>query len=110
LYCGDAKSGRGQSIKADVIDWDEAETGERKEGSYFAAWNLADKAAGVLSVGLVGFFIQGPEGGVDPDGVRFVMSYLPAGFMMASMLILAGFRLDAEEHKGLRARIASSAA
>ncbi|MDP7572654.1 MAG: MFS transporter, partial [Myxococcota bacterium] len=42
----------GPSIQADVIDWDEAQTGERKEGTYFAAWNLADKAAGALSVGL----------------------------------------------------------
>ena len=27
----------GQSLKADVIDWDEGQTGERKEGTYFAA-------------------------------------------------------------------------
>ena len=93
-----------------MIDWDEAETGERKEGSYFAAWNLGDKAAGVLSIALVGFVIQGADGGVDPDGVRLVVSYMPAGFMLLSMLTLFGFRLDAHEHANLRTRIASSAA
>jgi GPH family glycoside/pentoside/hexuronide:cation symporter len=98
------------SIKADVIDWDEARTGERKEGSYFAVWNLADKAAGVLSVGLVGFFIQGSAGGVDVEGVRLVVSYVPAFFMTLSMITLGGFGLGAREHADLRARIASSAA
>ena len=28
------------SIQGDVIDYDEMVTGERKEGSYFAAWNF----------------------------------------------------------------------
>ena len=42
------------SIQADVIDWDEAETGERKEGAYFAAWNFAQKSAGGLAVWLTG--------------------------------------------------------
>lgn len=98
------------SIKADVIDWDEAATGERKEGSYIAAWNLADKAAGVVSVALVGFFIQAKGGGVDSDGVRFVVSYMPAFFMTLSMLVVSGFRLGATEHAELRKQIASSPA
>ena len=33
------------SLQADVIDWDELRTGERKEGVYFAAWHLAEKLA-----------------------------------------------------------------
>jgi GPH family glycoside/pentoside/hexuronide:cation symporter len=32
------------SLQADVIDYDELRTGERKEGVYFAAWHLAEKA------------------------------------------------------------------
>lgn len=33
------------SIQADIIDWNELETGERKEGTYFAAWNFVQKSA-----------------------------------------------------------------
>ena len=33
------------SIKADIIDHDEYQTGQRKEGAYFASWNFASKAA-----------------------------------------------------------------
>jgi GPH family glycoside/pentoside/hexuronide:cation symporter len=33
------------SIQGDVIDFDELQTGERKEGSYFAAWNFVYKCA-----------------------------------------------------------------
>jgi GPH family glycoside/pentoside/hexuronide:cation symporter len=93
------------SIKADIVDWDEAHTGERKEGAYFAAWDLADKAAGAISVGLVGFAIQGAEGGISLDGIKLATSTLPAVFLLLAMLALLGFRLDAGEHARLRARI-----
>lgn len=33
------------SIQGDVIDYDELQSGERKEGSYFAAWNFVYKCA-----------------------------------------------------------------
>ena len=93
------------SIKADVIDWDEAETGDRKEGSYFAAWNLAEKLGSVVSVALVGFFVQGAGGEVDPEGVRRVVSYVPATFMLLAMASLVGFRLDETSHAEVRERI-----
>lgn len=98
------------SIKADVIDWDEARTGERKEGTYCAAWNLVDKLAGAVSVLIVGFLIQGAEGGLDVEGVRTVVSALPAGLLALSTMILAGFRLDESEHARVRDQIASGRA
>lgn len=94
-----------ESIKADVIDWDEARTGERKEGTYFAAWNLADKGAGAMSVALVGFVIQGEAGGVSMSGVQLATSFMPAGFMLLSMATLFGFGLGAREHGEVRRRI-----
>ena len=97
-----------ESIKADVIDWDEAQTGERKEGTYFAAWNLADKAAGALSVGLVGLVIQGSDGGVSMEGVRFATSLMPAGFLLLSTASLFGFRLNAAAHARLTRDIYAS--
>ena len=94
-----------ESIKADVIDWDEARTGERKEGTYFAAWNLADKAAGAMSVALVGFMIQGADGGVSADGIRLATSFVPAGLLLLSTAVMLGFRLGAREHGEIHSRI-----
>ena len=52
----------GPSIQADVIDFDERATGERKEGTYFAVWAFVRKSAfGVatmltgLLLGLIGY-------------------------------------------------------
>jgi GPH family glycoside/pentoside/hexuronide:cation symporter len=95
------------SIKADVIDWDEARTGERKEGSYFAAWNLVHKLGSGLSVAVVGFAIQGDGGVVDPAGVRFVITAMPAGFLAISTLVLMGFRFGEREHSELRRSISA---
>ena len=36
------------SIKSDVIDYDELVTGDRKEGSYFAIWNLVQSRKGLM--------------------------------------------------------------
>lgn len=46
------------SIQGDVIDYDEMVTGERKEGSYFAAWNFVYKSAIGVMMLLTGFVLQ----------------------------------------------------
>ena len=96
------------SIKADCIDWDESETGERKEGSYFAVWNLVDKLGGVVSVALVGYLIQGADGQPDPLGIKIAVSYIPAFFMTLAMVALWGYRLDESSHGELRSKIRDS--
>lgn len=46
------------SIQSDVIDYDELTTGERKEGSYFAAWNFVFKSAMGVMLLLTGFVLE----------------------------------------------------
>ena len=46
------------SIKADIIDFDELQTGERKEGAYTAAWNFIRKAGAGLAIGGSGLLLQ----------------------------------------------------
>jgi Na+/melibiose symporter-like transporter len=46
------------SIQSDVIDYDEYVTGERKEGSYFAAWNFVFKGGMGAMLLLTGFVLQ----------------------------------------------------
>ena len=48
----------GPSVKGDVIDYDEYLTGERKEGSYFAALNFVYKSAYGVMLLLTGFILE----------------------------------------------------
>ena len=48
----------GPSVQGDVIDYDEYQTGERKEGSYFAAWNFVYKSALGVMLLLTGFVLD----------------------------------------------------
>ena len=48
----------GPSVQGDVIDYDEHLTGERKEGSYFAAWNFVYKSAAGIMLALTGFVLD----------------------------------------------------
>ena len=48
----------GPSVQGDVIDYDEYKTGERKEGSYFAAWNFVYKSALGVMLLLTGFVLD----------------------------------------------------
>ena len=46
------------SLKADVVDFDELRTGERKEGAYAAVWNFIRKAGSGISIILAGYLLQ----------------------------------------------------
>ena len=48
----------GYAIKGDVIDYDEYRTGERKEGTYLAAWHLAAKLGTGLMIALSGWALE----------------------------------------------------
>ena len=50
-FCSASGSVVGTSLQADVVSWDEATTGERKEGVYFAWWNFLTKTgSGVVTM------------------------------------------------------------
>ncbi len=99
----------GQAIKADVIDYDEYVTGERKEGSYFAIWAFVGKLANGLMIALVGFALSwaGYTENVDqPESIRNVMILLNGGvpFMcfVVGIAAFTRFRLDSSEHQRIR--------
>lgn len=102
----------GPSIQADVIDWDEHATGERKEGSYFAAWNFVFKVATGLTQALTGFVLtfSGYMPNVEQTaGVKFTILALYGLFPMACYLIgsalFARFKLDEAGYKAIRTEL-----
>jgi GPH family glycoside/pentoside/hexuronide:cation symporter len=93
------------SLQADVIDWDELRTGERKEGVYFAAWHLAEKlalgvAAGVTGLALASSGFVPNQGQAAPAllAMRLLLSLFPLVCFTAGALVFVGFRLDRAAH------------
>lgn len=99
----------GPSLKADVVDWDEAHTGERKEGAYFAAWNFAQKFAGGLAIYFVGLmlsltgFVPNIEQSTEvTTGIRWLGGGFPFVLHLVAAVLIARFSLGEEEHRATR--------
>lgn len=107
----------GMALKADVIDWDEHATGERKEGAYFAAWAFVSKVAAGVMIGLVGVMLQwvGFAPGTEPsEAARTTMLFLMGGVPLLGfgigVLVFLRFRLTETEHARIRREIDARAA
>jgi GPH family glycoside/pentoside/hexuronide:cation symporter len=107
----------GPSVKADVIDFDEYRTGQRKEGAYFAVWNFVRKGATGIAAMFTGFALQ--ASGFQPnaeqtDAARWtILAFyggLPAVCYLIGTLLFARFSLDQTEHARIRAELDARAA
>jgi GPH family glycoside/pentoside/hexuronide:cation symporter len=97
------------SLQADVIDWDELRTGERKEGVYFAAWHLAEKLAlGIaaattgIALSASGFVPNQPQGESALLAMRLLLSLFPLACYGSGVLIFLGFGLDRAAHASVQ--------
>ncbi len=95
------------SLQGDVIDWDARRTGERKEGAYFAAWNLAMKGASAAAIAVTGIaldlagFVPGVEQPAEVvSAIQFLAGGLPSLLLVGAILLLLGFRLDPGPQEG----------
>ena len=103
----------GQALKAEVIDFDEYLTNERKEGAYFAGWSFMSKFAGGIMIGLVGLSLDW-AGYVDnaaeqSETVKQTMIFLMGGVPMIGFgigsLAFTRFRLSEAEHARILAEL-----
>ncbi len=99
----------GPSIQADVIDYDEYRTGERKEGAYFAVWNFMRKSAYGIAAMLSGVMLTAV--GFEPNavqseqarlGMRVLFSVVPGCCYLIGTLAFLRFRLGEREHAAIR--------
>jgi GPH family glycoside/pentoside/hexuronide:cation symporter len=102
----------GPSLKADIVDSDEATTGERKEGTFFAAWGLAIKLAVGCAILVSGFVLSAT--GFEPNvaqtaealaGIRGLVSLFPASCHVVAILLLGRVRMNEGAHREIRQRI-----
>jgi GPH family glycoside/pentoside/hexuronide:cation symporter len=102
------------SIKADIIDYDEYLTGERKEGTYLAVWNLIRKGAASMTALITGVilqlfdFVPNAEQSADTQyALRVLFSLLPAACYIVGGIIFIRFSLNEAEHLRVREEISS---
>jgi GPH family glycoside/pentoside/hexuronide:cation symporter len=102
----------GPSIQADVIDYDEYISGQRKEGAYFAAWNFVFKASFGITLMLTGFVLQ--FAGFVPkveqtEAVKLALKSLYALYPLVcygiGAALFSRFALNEAEHKTIRAEL-----
>ena len=107
--CGGCAAVTAPSIKADIIDFDEYKTGERKEGAYLAVWNLIRKGAGSLTALVTGLALQ--FSGFMPnieqsEQVQYwilgLFSLLPGICYLIGAIIFMGFSFNEKEHAAVR--------
>lgn len=101
------------AIQADVIDYDELVTGDRKEGAYLAVWNLVRKCAASLCALIAGLVLQ--SAGFEPnqaqspetiEAIRGIFGLLPAACYLTGGLLFMRFSFNEAEHRAARAAIA----
>jgi GPH family glycoside/pentoside/hexuronide:cation symporter len=94
------------SIQADVIDYDELLTGERREGRYIGLWSIAKKLAAAVGVG-AGLSILGLAGYVpnaqQPEEVRLALRALyalvPSVCNLAALAIALAYPISGAVHQ-----------
>lgn len=110
---GACASTLGQALKADIIDVDEYQTGERKEGAYFSAWTFVSKLAGGIMVWVVGtsFAAAGFDETLTDQSasLKNVMVWIMAGVPLVGYTVGAAlftrFSLSESEHARIRAAL-----
>ncbi len=98
------------SIQADIVDWDEHQSGERKEGAYVAVWNFLRKAGaagaaglGGLALSLAGYDALAEEQSeLVKDAIRLTCGLIPAIAFVIALLIFRKFSLNEAEHALLK--------
>lgn len=102
------------SMKADVIDLDEAESGESRAALFFSAWSFAQKATASIgaAIALYGLALFGFDAGPDARngeaelfGLRLLFSTIPSVFFLTGAAIVWNYPITADRHAEIRARI-----
>ena len=97
------------AIQADVIDYDELLTGERREGQYIGLWSISKKLAAALGVG-VGLAALGMAGYTpnveQTEQVQFTLRALyalvPSICNIVAFLIAMAYPIDSQVHQNIR--------
>ncbi|HSG89995.1 MAG TPA: glycoside-pentoside-hexuronide (GPH):cation symporter [Pseudomonadales bacterium] len=100
------------SVQSDIVDWDELQTGERKEGGYFAAFNFTQKSASGVTIMLTGIVLQ--FSGYVPNveqaesaklAIQSLYALFPLVCYLIGSLLFVRFSLNETEHDEVRRQL-----
>lgn len=96
----------------DVVDWDEARSGERRAGIHFGVYGLVDKifrTLGFVSVGWIldaaGYVPNAVQGEGAALAIRLLFGPVPALLVLLGVPLLFLYPIDPSAHAELRAKI-----
>jgi GPH family glycoside/pentoside/hexuronide:cation symporter len=100
------------AMQADVIDYDESLTGERREGHYIGVWSVVRKLAAALGIGLALFLLgqsgYAPGAQQPPDVVlmlRVLYALVPSVCNIVAFLVALAYPISREQHAAILAAI-----
>jgi len=101
------------AIQADVIDYDELLTGERREGQYIGLWSIAKKLAAAVGVGaslsilgLVGYTPNVEQTAQVQFTLRTLYALVPSVCNAIALLIALAYPITGSMHREIRTAIA----
>ena len=100
------------AIQADVIDYDEWQTGRRREGLYIGIWSVAKKAAaaaglggGLWALGIAGYVPGAQQSDTVLMTLRVAYALVPSVCSFLAILIALAYPLDRKSHEDIRRQI-----
>jgi GPH family glycoside/pentoside/hexuronide:cation symporter len=101
------------AIQADVIDYDELMTGERREGQYIGLWSIAKKLAAAVGVGaglsilgMVGYTPNVEQTAQVQFTLRTLYALVPSVCNMIAFFIALAYPITGRMHREIRTAIA----
>jgi GPH family glycoside/pentoside/hexuronide:cation symporter len=101
------------SMLGEVVDEDDLETGERREGTYYGLFMFARKLAGTLAVwlaltllGVLGYAHDQPPNEATLMAIRWLATVVPAAFLLLAAWLARGYLLTRARHQEILAELA----
>jgi len=100
------------AINADIIEWDELQSGHRRPGLFFALWGTATKLSFALAIGIafplldvVGFSAAGDNSANAIQGLAVMYGIPCIGFKLTALLLMRGYPITEVKHAEIRRQL-----